>query len=800
MRGSLLLVLLVGHLQADAGADFLRALRSGSLEGARTIFLQHQNRVSNALEAALLNANPAVARKYRQGVDALQPRLKNFALSEIVRLDGKSLAALYASKQLGWRVWKGGSPAEARHNFAKALQIAEANSWSWQQEHLSFLIAYTLADEGQFSESNLWLEKTWQIRNPKRPNHLDAMIQENLGHNAHKQGDLYLALQHYHKALELHTSLEYSEGVATAANNLGVLYQDCGNFTAALAHYERCRSALVSDNPNIPTVENNIAGCLLELNRKAEADALLARPLQHGSPGYLQRLSLRQRYLRSTDRKTEAKALSLFALQQAAGSKNTTVLSNAVCDALDGSSSFSEASRLLTEAASLLSASDPNRWKIDLLLARLCYRDGDPQAAEALLRSAFSRVQQLRLKSDFEFNFSARVLEVVRLWVSVLVEQGKNSQALQIWEMGKSLARDKPLPNLPSFQQSLGSNCVAIDYCVAEDRTVVWTIKRESVACAVLRVGESELASYVESLRAPLFSAVNLLTPPYRRDTSNQLYQLLVAPLEDLLRGANCWTILRDGALHAIPFEMLEAKDGKPLLERAVFRYWDMLHPFEGQPRTLRSFTVWQDGPFSDHSFFPADAQVARSWGEARKAKGDVLHYAGHSLLDETFPALSTLSTRERVTAQQIAQAQLPYRLVVLNSCESAGEVAGFGNGLTGLSSAFQVAGARQMIATLWPIDQHSSFLLSELYRPPLRESELAQNFRRVRLRFRRTSYREGGHSIEMSNPYFWAPYILIAPHSSHPPSRHGELFPFLLPLVALTTKYCIRRRQGPKG
>jgi CHAT domain-containing protein len=797
---SLVLVLLAGSLRADAGADFLRALRAGSFERARTIFLQHQNRASNAFEAALFEANPAAARSYRRGAYALQPLLKNYALTEMVRLDGKQLAALYVNKKLGWDAWEKGRLSEARHNFSKALQIAEANSWSWQQEHLSFLIAYTLADEGRFSDSNAWLEIAWKCRNPQRSNHLDAMIRENLGHNAHKQGNLDLALERYHEAMDLHTSLQYSEGMATAANNLGALYQEGGNFSAALAHYQRCRSALDPDSRNIPIVENNMAGCLLELNRNDEADAILVKPLNAQSPGYFQRLSLRQRYLRAAGRKTEASALSRFALQHARTKRNTALLSNAVCDALDGSSSVREASGFLNEAASLIPADDPNRWKIDFLLARLWYRDGDPRRAEPLLQSAFSTLQQRGSRSYFEFNFAARVLELMRVWVSVLVQQGKISQALQIWEMGKSMARGKPAPDLYAFQQSLGPNCLAIDYCVSEDRTVAWIIKRGSLTCVTLRTGESELASRVQSLRLPLLSAVNLVAPPYRREISKQLHEILVAPLEEPLRGGNCWTILRDGALHAIPFEMLETRDGKSLLERAVVRYWDTLHPFEGTTQTLRNFTVWQEGPFADQAFFPARSQVARSWDEARLAKGDVLHYAGHSLLDEAFPALSTLSARGRVTAQRISQVHLPYRLVVLNSCESAGEVGGFGNGLVGLSSAFQVAGARQVIATLWPIDQHSSFVLSELYRPPMRESELAQNFRRVRLRFRRTSYRVGPHLLQMSNPYFWGPYILIAPHAPHPPSRHGDLTPFLFPLVALTTRYCIHRRRGPKG
>jgi CHAT domain-containing protein/tetratricopeptide (TPR) repeat protein len=78
------------------------------------------------------------------------------------------------------------------------------------------------------------------------------------------------------------------------------------------------------------------------------------------------------------------------------------------------------------------------------------------------------------------------------------------------------------------------------------------------------------------------------------------------------------------------------------------------------------------------------------------------------------------------LTADEIAQLPLTSaQLVVMSACESGlGEAAG-GEGLLGIQRAFQVAGARSSIATLWKVnDEATRRIMEEFYRGYLQEAK----------------------------------------------------------------------------
>ena len=89
-----------------------------------------------------------------------------------------------------------------------------------------------------------------------------------------------------------------------------------------------------------------------------------------------------------------------------------------------------------------------------------------------------------------------------------------------------------------------------------------------------------------------------------------------------------------------------------------------------------------------------------------------IVHIATHGIINTEHPDLSALtcsgkvaSTAELVYASDIRNQHIPADLVVLSSCESAigREVAG--EGLLALNRAFLYAGVRNVVSTLWKID-----------------------------------------------------------------------------------------------
>jgi CHAT domain-containing protein len=91
----------------------------------------------------------------------------------------------------------------------------------------------------------------------------------------------------------------------------------------------------------------------------------------------------------------------------------------------------------------------------------------------------------------------------------------------------------------------------------------------------------------------------------------------------------------------------------------------------------------------------------------------DVVHFATHALADLRQPLASLLvlpandaaGTPTYLTAGQVQEWRGDTDLVFLSACESAIGPPRFAGGMPGLQSAFLRAGARSVIATLWPIE-----------------------------------------------------------------------------------------------
>jgi len=160
----------------------------------------------------------------------------------------------------------------------------------------------------------------------------------------------------------------------------------------------------------------------------------------------------------------------------------------------------------------------------------------------------------------------------------------------------------------------------------------------------------------------------------------------------------------------------------------------------------------------------------ARATEEAVKAiapRARILHFATHGLLDESFPLDSALvlTTPEKGSGQaengllqawEILEGEpLQAELVVLSACESALGKSVRGEGLMGLSRAFQGAGARSVLASLWRVPDEATYrLMVELYGALGEGKPLDQALRHAQLQMIR---RQG----PASTPYSWAAFHL---------------------------------------
>ncbi|RXH54234.1 CHAT domain-containing protein [Granulicella sibirica] len=150
-----------------------------------------------------------------------------------------------------------------------------------------------------------------------------------------------------------------------------------------------------------------------------------------------------------------------------------------------------------------------------------------------------------------------------------------------------------------------------------------------------------------------------------------------------------------------------------------------------------------------------------------------IWHLATHGVYDDTMPEFSGLvfsllrpdgSPRFGfLKAPDIAELDISAELIVLSACDSAaGEFLG-GEGAMGLSYAFMQAGAKEVISTLWSIDdKRSSALMIGFYESLIKNGgNAAAALRETQLAVSRRP--------ETAAPYYWAAFELTASGSIGP-------------------------------
>lgn len=146
-----------------------------------------------------------------------------------------------------------------------------------------------------------------------------------------------------------------------------------------------------------------------------------------------------------------------------------------------------------------------------------------------------------------------------------------------------------------------------------------------------------------------------------------------------------------------------------------------------------------------------------------------LVHIATHFVGNAHYPQYSALlfspgkSNAPLYHAHQVFKMKLGAELVVLSACESSEKhLLGF-QGLSGMTASFRRAGARAMIMSMWPVDQHSSRLTPLFYRQYKTPGNgAARALRTARLQMmEQTVTLENGLKISYAHPFIWANYIL---------------------------------------
>jgi CHAT domain-containing protein len=301
--------------------------------------------------------------------------------------------------------------------------------------------------------------------------------------------------------------------------------------------------------------------------------------------------------------------------------------------------------------------------------------------------------------------------------------------------------------SVTALRQRLGADEALIDFTVLDSTVFALVVSREGVKRFELSASATQLAAWVESLRRPLVTTpggqIDLAHAPFDASAAANLYRALIGELEPALVGVTRLAIAPDGALWYVPFAALVTGRANGRASYLVERYEVRLLPsaqFLGAqggsslPSGFRveAFSYSVPGGDAELSAIQksvgASRVVSRSGAGATEraalgAKASVLHLAVHGSVDDRDPSASHLrlaaagSDDGLLHLTEVASRRGQPQLVVLTACEAVSGRLYAGEGLVGLARAFLVSGARQVIASEWPVAASAADLTGVLYK-----------------------------------------------------------------------------------
>jgi CHAT domain-containing protein len=144
------------------------------------------------------------------------------------------------------------------------------------------------------------------------------------------------------------------------------------------------------------------------------------------------------------------------------------------------------------------------------------------------------------------------------------------------------------------------------------------------------------------------------------------------------------------------------------------------------------------------------------AWREAGPGAFSAIHFTAHATANRESPLDSAvLLAGGKLYARDVMATPLKADLVTVSACRGVGTRLYSGEGLVGFAWAFLHAGARNVIAGLWDVnDQSTSRLMDTLYSALASGKSPADALHAAKLELVRSKG-------NLRKPYYWAPFQL---------------------------------------
>ncbi len=366
-----------------------------------------------------------------------------------------------------------------------------------------------------------------------------------------------------------------------------------------------------------------------------------------------------------------------------------------------------------------------------------------------------------------------------------------------------SLQYPEPL-GYEQIKSIFGENILFLSYCTGVSDARLFALQNGELEIYTIPVKREELQKEI-SLYRKLVTGPQSDSGLLTKKTA-QIYNMLLKPAQKQIKKTDCVIICPDGPLHSMPFCALKATKRTSLTDKKQILHVisaTVLSELKKQQKTENEKMAAFGNPVYPDTEIE-DAVVRSVTGEApllplpatenelgaiegiyrekaiiykretateenAKSQGkelSIIHFACHGILDERFPlnsglALTIPGKREEEKENGLLQAweifeqvRINADLVTLSACETGlGKEMG-GEGMIGLTRAFQYAGAKAVLSSLWSVsDESTAKLMSSFYAHLKTGKSKAEALRMAQSKMMR--------SKKYAHPFYWAGFVL---------------------------------------
>ena len=701
--------------------------------------------------------------------------------------------------------------SEARRLLEQAASLASDTGSPILRAEVDLRTGTALSLSGDSVGAERHYRKALEGAAGQRDLHLQALALGGLGFNLLRSSRFDEALPWFEQALTLAEKAGARGSVATMLGNLGLCYYGLGDFEKAVPLLSR-GADLFGEIGDVYR-RQNLLGSLGDAAFYGRGDLEKATSYYRQALALARQIGERASTARCLERMTEVALRSgdlasaekynreALALSRQIGVRNLELWALfAQAEIQSARGEFAAAQRGFREVIAAASDQENRQavWEAHTKLGNMYAQTRRWGEAEREFQAALSTLERTRAglaRDEWKLSFHSSAKEFFQTYVDFLMERGQSERALEVVESSRArmlaqklgvLESTLRLPGASRFREMAQAlDAALVSVWLGPKRSFIWVVTPRKVESLVLP-REAEFTAAVQAYQGAILSLRDPLETA--NPTGRRLSELLLGPIARFTPSGTRVILAPDGALHELNPEALPAISGKP-------HYWledvtllivpslALLAPASQSKRADSNSLLLIGDPIADGSEFAPLPDVEKEVGSLRRrfpgpgslvltgaaanpgayvesnpARFSLIHFAAHATSNREDPLesaviLSKWGEAYKLYAREVIGLPLRAKLVTISACRSAGARIYSGEGLVGFAWAFLEAGAQNVIAGLWEVnDRSTALLMDRLYAEIAAGRAPATALRAAKLDLLRSSgaYRK---------PYYWAPF-----------------------------------------